>query len=102
MEVLEAQAAALPVIATHHAGIPDVVLDNETGLLSEERDVNGMAENMMRVLRENGLAKKMGELGRKRILENFTMQKHLSVLEKTITNATHELMKNNPRVVIII
>lgn len=85
--MLEAQAAALPVIATHHAGIPDVVLDNETGLLSEERDVNGMAENMMRVLKEENLARDLGETGRESIEDHFTMQRHLGKLEEVILNS---------------
>lgn len=82
--ILEAQAAALPVISTYHAGIPDVVIHNETGLLVEEGDLDGMAENMMKVLQEENLAKKLGEAGRKRIAENFTLEKHLNSLSKEI------------------
>jgi len=83
--ILEAQAAALPVISTYHAGIPDVVIHNETGLLIEEGDVDGMAENMMKVLQEKDLAKKLGEAGRKRIAENFTLEKHLNSLSREIS-----------------
>ncbi len=82
--ILEAQAAALPVISTYHAGIPDVVSHNETGLLADELDVDGMAENMMKILREENLAKKLGEAGRKRIAENFTLEKHLKEIESVI------------------
>lgn len=82
--ILEAQAAALPVISTYHAGIPDVVIQNETGLLVEEGDVDGMAENMMMILEEADLAKKLGEAGRKRIADNFTLEKHLNSLTKEI------------------
>ena len=78
--ILEAQAAGLPVISTYHAGIPDVVINNETGLLVEEQDINGMANNMIRILSEKGLAEKLGLAGRKRILENFSMEKHLVAL----------------------
>jgi glycosyltransferase involved in cell wall biosynthesis len=41
--IMEASAAGLPVVATRHAGIPDVILNGETGLLVEEHDVEGMA-----------------------------------------------------------
>jgi glycosyltransferase involved in cell wall biosynthesis len=85
--ILEAQAAALPVISTHHAGIPDVVIHNETGLLVEEMDVDGMAENMMTILKEENLAKKLGEAGRKRIAENFTLGKHLNSLSREISKS---------------
>jgi colanic acid/amylovoran biosynthesis glycosyltransferase len=45
--ILEAGASGLPVIATRHAGIPDVVLHNETGFLVEEGDIQGMSEYML-------------------------------------------------------
>ena len=83
--ILEAQAAALPVISTYHAGIPDVVIHNETGLLVEEWDVDVMAENMVKVLQEENFARKLGEAGRKRIAENFTLEKHLNSLSKEIS-----------------
>ena len=82
--ILEAQAAALPVISTYHAGIPDVVIQNQTGLLVQEGDVEGMAKNMERMLAEENLAKKMGESGRSRTRENFTLETHLGILQKEI------------------
>ncbi len=78
--VLEAQAAGLPVIATCHGGIPDVVIHNKTGLLSAEKDVDAMANNMLRMLDEDGLAQRLGAAGRKRIKEHFRLEKHLATL----------------------
>ncbi|MCO6496351.1 MAG: glycosyltransferase [Chitinophagaceae bacterium] len=88
--VLEAQAAGLPVIATNHAGIPDVVLHEKSGLLCDERDTNGMASNMLRILREDGLAKRLGLAGKQRVKEHFTMEKHLGILETAINKAIAE------------
>jgi len=79
--VLEAQAAALPVISTYHAGIPDVVINNETGLLGEEQDVDCMSQHIKRILLEDGLAQKLGLGGRSRIGINFTLENHLRKLE---------------------
>lgn len=84
--ILDAQAAQLPVISTFHAGIADVIIDNETGLLVHEQDVNGMSRNMLRILEEQGLAQKLGTAGKKRVAESFSIEKHLSVLEKLIEN----------------
>src|SRR6266850_2559879 len=39
--ILEAGASGLPVVSTRHAGIPDVVIEGETGFLSAEKDVSG-------------------------------------------------------------
>ncbi len=85
--ILEAQAAGLPVISTFHAGIPDVVINEETGLLVEENDVDGMAKNMIRLLKEEDLAEQLGNAGRQRAKENFTMDRHLQILEKEIENS---------------
>lgn len=89
MPILEAQAAALSVISTIHTGIPDIVIQNETGLLCVERDVEAMTNNMLRILEENGLAKRMGEAGRKRVKENFTMERHLGIITKAIEEAVN-------------
>ncbi|HNU55354.1 MAG TPA: glycosyltransferase [Flavobacteriales bacterium] len=63
LAVLEAMASAVPVIATRHAGIPDVV-DGERGLLCEERDVDAMAHHMVTLVDDPGLALRMGLAGR--------------------------------------
>lgn len=84
--VLDAQAAGIPVISTRHAGIADVILDNITGFLVPEYDVDGMTSNMLRLLEEKGLAKKMGDAGRKRVSTNFSIDKNLDELETIIRN----------------
>jgi len=78
--VMEAQLSALPVVATRHAGIPEVVLDGETGVLVEEGDVRGMAAAMMRLAADPGLAAHLGDCGRRRIQEGFTIDQHLRQL----------------------
>ncbi|WP_010419560.1 glycosyltransferase [Anaerophaga thermohalophila] len=82
--VLEASAAGIPVIATRHAGIPDVILDGKTGLLVDEHDVNGMANKIMEIIENPEKAKKMGAAGKERVKENFTMEKHLKTIENTL------------------
>lgn len=69
--ILEASAAGLPVIATRHAGIPEVVVDGETGLLVDEHDVAGMARAMERLLDDQKLAAELGRAGRLRAEQNF-------------------------------
>jgi glycosyltransferase involved in cell wall biosynthesis len=85
--VLEAQAAGLPVISTYHGGIPDVVINEETGLLVEEHDLEGMSQNMIRILQEEGLAQQLGEAGRKRVKKKFTLERHLKIIEEVISNS---------------
>ncbi len=85
--VMEAQAAALPVIATTHAGIPDVVLNKETGLLNKEFDIDSMANHMITLLENKQLARELGHAGRRRIKDTFSLSKHLDLLTIAINRA---------------
>lgn len=80
LSVLEASAAGLPVISTRHAGIPEVISDGITGLLINEHDVEGMADNMIKLLTNKELCQKLGEAGKKRIADHFSMEKHIKTL----------------------
>lgn len=82
--ILEASAAGLPVISTFHAGIPDVIEDEKTGLLCNEHDVKMMSKNMLRLINDLALAKSLGASGRVKIKKEFNIEKHLEVLQKTI------------------
>jgi glycosyltransferase involved in cell wall biosynthesis len=84
--IMEASAAALPVIATIHAGIPDVVLDGITGILVPEKDIDKMADAMRLILSNKTLARSMGEAGRERIQSNFTMERYITVLREALNN----------------
>lgn len=72
--ILEAMASALPVVATRHNGIPEIVIEGETGLLVEERDVPGMTQAIVSLLADPARAKTMGEAGRRRVLTHFTQE----------------------------
>jgi colanic acid/amylovoran biosynthesis glycosyltransferase len=84
--VLDAQAAALPVVSTFHAGIQDVVAHERTGFLSGEKNVDEMADNMLRLLQEDGLARQLGAAGRERTRKYFSLEKHLEDLARVIKN----------------
>lgn len=87
VSILEAQAAALPVVSTYHAGIPEIVIHEKTGFLVDEGDVEGMAKYMIRLVESKEEVKKMGLAGRTRIQDNFTMNKHIALIQHTLENA---------------
>jgi glycosyltransferase involved in cell wall biosynthesis len=84
LAVLEASAAGLPVISTRHAGIPDVIIDNKTGLLCNEHDVDGMAANMISLLDNHSFAKELGSAGKENITDNFNLQRHIFGIQKIL------------------
>ena len=63
----EAQAMALPVVATRVGGIPEVVADGESGLLVHERDQAALADRIVRLLQDGALRDRMGAAGRRRV-----------------------------------
>lgn len=85
--VLEAQAAGLPVVATRHAGLAEAVVDGVTGYLVAERDVDGMAERMLRLVRDLGMCRRMGAAARDHIRERYGMERHIRCLQRLIDEA---------------
>ena len=85
--VMEASAAGLPVVATRHAGIPDVIQDGKTGLLCDELDVNGMAEAMKRLLADSELAHRLGAAGKEYMKTNYSKNWQMNTLTKTLEQA---------------
>ena len=75
--VMEAQLSGLPVVATRHAGIPEVVLEGKGGLLVDEGDEDSMAKAMAQFVLDPELAARFGDCGRKRIQQGFTIENHL-------------------------
>lgn len=67
---LEASACGKPIVATDAGGIRDAVLDEETGLIADDGDIEGVAERIVRILDDVDLGKRLGESGRKYAAEN--------------------------------
>ena len=78
--ILEASASGLPVISTIHEGIPDVIIDGETGLLVEELDVDGMSSAIEDLLSNDYKRNQMGIAGRKRIEKHFCLDQQIAKL----------------------
>jgi len=88
--VMEASAMGLPVISTFHAGIPDVVVDGETGLLCKELDVDKMASDMLRLLKDKDFAVKLGRNGKQRMKKYFTKKWQMDILTNVVKAAAKE------------
>jgi glycosyltransferase involved in cell wall biosynthesis len=85
--IVEAQAAGLAVVSTRHSGIPDVVVDGETGLLVDEGDAAAMGQMMARLALDPALAGRLGAAGRQRALALFSLEEHLRKLAEVLTAA---------------
>ncbi len=74
--LMEAQSTGLCCISTFHAGIPEIVVNNKTGLLVREKDVNAIKEKLLYF---NDYRKRVefGKNGRKNIEKNFNQEKQV-------------------------
>jgi glycosyltransferase involved in cell wall biosynthesis len=73
VSVLEAMAASLPVVGSRVGGVPELVVEGETGLLVEPGNVGELAAAIDRLLADPGLRGQLGEAGRERVKLHFAL-----------------------------
>ena len=69
--LLEAMAVGLPVITTEVAGIPELVENNQNGLLYQPHDVEGISSGIIELLRSAEKRRQLGDAGSKKVKEQF-------------------------------
>lgn len=69
---LEANAFGKPVIGSRSGGVPEAVIDGRTGLLVPPNDPAALADAVEKLVSDRELAAKLGEAGRRRVIEEFS------------------------------
>lgn len=69
--LIDVMATGMPVVATRHCDIPNVVMDGVTGFLAPERDVPALAEQLSRMFRSHAQWPAMGNSARARVESEF-------------------------------
>lgn len=82
---VEAMTLGRPVVAFNVSSIPEVVLDGETGYLAPAGDSRAMAGHIETLIKDPALREKMGQAGRKRVIDHFEMKKTLADFERAIS-----------------
>jgi glycosyltransferase involved in cell wall biosynthesis len=78
--ILEAMASARPVVSTRLAGIPELVVDGETGMLTPSGDSTALAQALEQILRDPELRLRFGHAGRARIEQHFRIEQTVAPL----------------------
>jgi len=81
LAALEAMSCGVPVIASRVGGVPEVVIDGETGLLAPVGDIATMAAHVVRLLADAGLRARLGAAGRTRAETVFPLEAMVSKYE---------------------
>ena len=88
--LLEAQLCGVPVITTDHAGIPEALLDGETGFIVAQRDYHAAAEKIIHLIKNPELLPRMGRAGREFVINKFD----LKVIDVELIDLYHLLARS--------
>ena len=101
VSLIEALAAGVPVVATAVGGVPDVVVDGETGYLVEAGDVKGLAKAIIELLKNPKKAKVMGMAGRKAVYPKFTVQTLIANVEGLYAELLRQRSRYTERILVL-
>lgn len=87
--LIEAAASGLPIVATRHSGISEVVIDGKNGFLVAERDVETMAVRMAYLSTHPERWKAMSEWGRQHVERNMRLERQLDVWADLFERVVH-------------
>jgi len=85
--IIEAMAKGLPVVATRTGGVPELVLDRQTGLILDEATPAEIAKAILKVLGDRKRAAQMGAAGRRRSHRLFSVQRMVGEMEAVFNAA---------------
>jgi glycosyltransferase involved in cell wall biosynthesis len=81
---------ARPVVGTNVGGIPEVIVDEETGLLVPPRDIRSLAQAMGRLMADPDYRRELGRRGREMVVEKFSMEQMAAEVE-----AVYEVLRHS-------
>ena len=88
----EAMASGVVVVASRVGPIPEVIADGETGILVPPQDHEAFADAIIKLLGQPDRRKRMGEAGRARVRERFSIQRMVSETEALYERLVAEKM----------
>jgi len=88
VSLIEAQAAGKPIVSTRVGGIADVVLENQTALLSEITDEKTFSNNLLRLVNDPELREKFRNAGKEHVVSKFSYHR----LVNDMSGLYHDLL----------
>jgi glycosyltransferase involved in cell wall biosynthesis len=83
--ILEAMLMGKPVVASRIAGPTELVIEKQTGLLFQVGNIEELAGCISNLLLSSQLREEMGQTGRKRVIENFSIEKYVSEVSNILS-----------------
>src|SRR5437773_1464929 len=95
--ILEAMASALPVVSSRLAGIPELVMHGQTGILVAPGDTTALTQALEQLLRDAELRLRYGRAGRARIEQHFRIEHTVMPLLKLFETSSAAVVKSHQR-----
>ena len=93
MSILEAMSYSLPVITTEVGGIPEIIKNNENGILIKSGDIKSLEDNIIKLIEDENLRKNIGKQARKTIETKFNLENQIEKLEELFLNIKYKNIK---------
>jgi glycosyltransferase involved in cell wall biosynthesis len=88
--IMEAMASKLPVVSTKITGIPELVIDEKTGILVNPTNIEDMTNALQTLFENPSLRHDMGEKGHEWVMAEFNLQKNSKKLIMLFENLVHQ------------
>ena len=86
VSLIEAQAANKPIVSTRVGGIEDIVQENVGALLSDSGDAEQLGENLLKLIENESIRKKMGHSGYEHVNQAFSYQRLVADMNRLYTS----------------
>ena len=94
----EAQCMGVPIVSFRHGGIPETLKEGVTGLLSAERDIEALAENLLTYLKDDSFWNSSHLEAPQFVLSHFNVHKQTAKLEEIYDQVIEEHHKHRPEI----
>ena len=93
VSLIEAQAANKPIVSTRVGGVQDIVIEGETGFLSDINDTEGFCDNLLRLVEDDTLRFRMGKNNCHHVMDRFSYQRLTSDMSDLYWNLLEKKRK---------
>ncbi|HYC28297.1 MAG TPA: glycosyltransferase family 4 protein, partial [Chitinophagaceae bacterium] len=90
VSLIEAQAANKPVVSTRVGGIADIVIEGQTALLADVQETEKFSENLLQLVEDDTLRKRLGENSHHHVMERFSYQRLVDDMSKLYQELLHQ------------
>ena len=95
LSILEAASTGLAIVSTYHAGIPDVIENEQSGYLVHEGDIDSMGARMIELLEDENKRSEFGKKAQQTVQEKYNQSNYIAALQRLLCHAEVPLKRES-------